>query len=146
MKDNKYILNTALAAVLGITLLICVLVRTFQPTALLPKQEIPGMVLLSLVALVADHYLTKGGKRCYVCVFLLSALSFGLLPFAACFVGAMDALKLGILGGVVFTVTTWLFSSMQERLSSGPAAKAAPVVSAFGLYLASQCLMGIFSL
>jgi len=39
---------------------------------------------------------------------------------------------------------TWLFSSIQDRLSTGPAAKAAPVVSAFGLYLAIQGLMGMF--
>jgi len=46
-------------------------------------------------------------------------------------------------GGVVFTVTAWLFTSIQDRLSSGPACKAAPVVSAFGLYLAAQAFTGI---
>ena len=40
-------------------------------------------------------------------------------------------------------MTAWLFTTVQERLSSGPSCKAAPVVSAFGLYLASQCFMGI---
>jgi hypothetical protein len=44
---------------------------------------------------------------------------------------------------VVFTLVTWLFSSMTDRLSTGPAAKAAPVFSALGLYLASQVLMGM---
>ena len=56
----------------------------------------------------------------------------------------MDALKLGALGGVVFTVTTWLFTSITDRISTGPEAKAAPVMSAFGLYLAAQALMGMF--
>ena len=37
-----------------------------------------------------------------------------------------------------------LFTDMAERLSSGPAAKAAPFLSAFGLYLAAQALMGMF--
>ena len=32
---------------------------------------------------------------------------------------------------------------MMERLSSGPVAKAAPVLSALGLYLAAQCFAGI---
>ena len=75
---------------------------------------------------------------------MFSALTFGLLPFAACFVGALEALKLGLYGGIVFTATTWLFSSMQDRLSSGPAAKAAPFASALSLYLAIQALMGMF--
>ena len=57
--------------------------------------------------------------------------------------GALEALKLGVIGCAVFTLTTWLFSSIQDRLSSGPAAKAAPILSAVGLYLTAQCFMGI---
>jgi hypothetical protein len=143
MKKNTYFLNTALAVVLGTALLVAVLVRTFGPIIIIPPLNIPNMVLLSLVALLADHYLSGGAKRCYICIPVLSALTFGLLPFAACFVGVWDALKLGVVGGVVFTVVTVLFTSIQDRLSSGPDCKAAPVLSAFGLYLAAQCFMGI---
>ena len=144
MKENKYFLNTSLALVLGLALLVAVLVRTFAPTVIIPALDIPNMVLLSLLALLVDHYVAKNARRCYICIPLLGALSFGLLPFAACFVGALEALKIGIIGGIVFTATTWLFTSIQDRLSSGPAAKAAPVLSAVGLYLASQCFMGMF--
>ena len=143
MKNKTYILNTLLAVVLGLYLLVCVLVRTFAPNIIMPQLDIPNMVLISLVALLLDHYLAYGAKRCYICIPVFSALTFGLLPFAACFVGAVEALKLGVLGCVVFTATTWLFSSIQDRLSTGPAAKAAPVMSAFGLYLAIQGLMGM---
>lgn len=144
MKENKYFLNTSLALVLGLALLVAVLVRTFAPTVIIPELDIPNMVLLSLLALLVDHYVAKNARRCYICIPLLGALSFGLLPFAACFVGALEALKIGIIGGIVFTATTWLFTSIQDRLSSGPAAKAAPILSAVGLYLASQCFMGMF--
>ena len=101
------------------------------------------MVLLSLAALVLDHYVAPDAKRCYICIPLLSAVAFGLLPFAACFVGAGEALKLALVGGLVFTVTTWLFTTIQERLSSGPAAKASAFFSAVSLYMAAQCFMGI---
>ena len=144
MKENKYFLNTSLALVLGLALLVAVMVRTFAPTVIIPELDIPNMVLLSLLALLVDHYVAKNARRCYICIPLLGALSFGLLPFAACFVGTLEALKIGIIGGIVFTATTWLFTSIQDRLSSGPAAKAAPVLSAVGLYLASQCFMGMF--
>ena len=144
MKNKTYTLNTMLADVLCMILLVCVLVRTFAPNVILPKLDVPNMVLVSLLALLADHYLAPGAKRCYVCIPVFSVLTFGLLPFAACFVGAWEAVKLGILGGVVFTVTTWLFSSISDRLSTGPNAKAAPVISALGLYLAAQVLMGMF--
>ena len=125
-------------------LLVCVLVRTFAPRIIMPKLDVVNMTLISLAALLLDHYLAPGAKRCYICIPVFSAITFGLLPFAACFVGGMEALKLGITGGIVFTATTWLFSAMMDRLSTGPAAKAAPFVSAFGLYLAIQALMGMF--
>ena len=143
MKNKTYLLNTMLAAVLTLALLIAVLVRTFFPIIIIPALDLPNMVLISLVALLADHYLAPAAKRCYICIPVLSAISFGLLPWAACFGGAAAALKLGLLGAVVFTVTTWLYSSIQDRLSSGPACKAAPLLSAFGLYLAAQSLMGL---
>ena len=144
MDKKTYTLNTLLAVVLGAALLVCVLVRTFLPNFIIPELDIPNMVLISLTALVLDHYLAPGAKRCYICIPVFSAITFGLLPFAACFVGGMEALKLGVYGGIVFTVITWVYSSIQDRLSSGPAAKAAPLMSAFGVYLAIQALMGMF--
>lgn len=143
MKNKTYTLNTLLAAILGAALLACVLVRTFLPRIILPELDIPNMVLLSLVALVADHYAAPGAKRCYICIPIFAAVTFGLLPFAACFVGALEALKLALLGGVIFTAATWLYTTMVDRISSGPMAKAAPVISALGLYLAVQCFAGI---
>ena len=144
MEKKTYTLNTILAVVLGAALLVCVLVRTFLPNFIIPALDIPNMVLISLAALLLDHYLAPGAKRCYICIPVFSAVTFGLLPFAACFVGAMEALKLAFFGGVVFTAITWLYSSIQDRLSSGPAAKAAPFMSALGLYLSIQALMGMF--
>jgi hypothetical protein len=143
MKNQKYFLNTALALVFGMVLLAMVLIRTFAPVIILPKLDIPNMVLLSLAALLVDHYVLKGAKRCYICIPVFAVLTFGLLPFAACLVTLLEAVKLGIVGGAVFTAVTWLFSAMEDRLSTGPAAKLAPVLSALGLYLASQCFMGI---
>jgi len=143
MKRQAYLLNTLLAAVLGCALLIAVLVRTFAPIIIIPRLDIPNMALLSLVCLLADHYLAPGARRCYICIPALSALTFGLLPWAACFVDAVQALKLAVVGGAVFTAVTWLFSSILERISSGPDRKSAPLVSAFGLYLAFQGFAGL---
>ena len=144
MNNKKFSLPTALIGVMTAVLLAFVLVRTFLPNFIIPALDVPNMVAISLIALLADHYLAKDARHCYICVAVFGVLSFGLLPFAACFVGGMDALKLGITGGIVFTVTTWLFDSIADRISTGPEAKAAPLMSAFGLYLAAQVLMGMF--
>ncbi len=143
MKQNHYFLNTALAIVLGIACVIAVLVRTFNPAALIPGLDIPNMVAISLAALVADHYVAKNAKRCYICIPVFSAITFGLLPFCAGFASILEAVKLAILGGVVFTATTWIYTSLQDRLSTGPMAKLAPIFSAVGLYLAVQCFAGL---
>jgi len=143
MKNRTYVLNTFLAAVLGLYLLAAIIIRTFCPQIILPKANIPNMVLLSLIALVLDHYLAPGAKRCYICIPILSAITFGLLPYTAAFVTPAIALKLAIVGGLVFTITTWLFSTIQDRLSSGPAAKASAFFSAVSLYMASQCFIGM---
>lgn len=142
--NKKYVLNTLLSYVLGMVLLVFILVRTFLPRMILPDLNVTNLVLISLITLVLEHYLAPGAERCYICIPVFSAITFGLLPFAACFVGGMDALKLGLMGSIVFTAITWLFSSMVDRLSTGPRVKAAPIISALGLYLAIQALMGIF--
>ena len=144
MKNKTYLLSTFLAAVVGIALLACVIVRAFFPAVILPKANIPNLLLLRVIALVLDHYLAPGAKRCYICIPVFAALTFGLLPYAAAMAAPMEALKLALVGGVTFTVTTWLFTSMADRISTGPEAKLAPIMSAFGLYLASQCFMGMF--
>ena len=144
MKQNHYFLNTALAVVLGIACGAAVLVRTFTPAAVLPHLDIPNMVALSLVALLLDHYVARDAKRCYICIPVFSAVTFGLLPFCAGFATPLEAVKLAVLGAVVFTATTWLFSSVQDRLSTGPAAKLAPILSAVGLFLSAQCFVGLF--
>ncbi len=144
MDKKTYVLNSLLAAVAGIALLVMVVVRTFVPAIILPDFGVTNLVLISLIALVLDHYLAPGAKRCYVCIPVFSAITFGLLPWCGGFVTPMEALRLAVLGGVVFTAVTWVYTDMADRLSSGPAAKAAPLVSALGLYLAVQCLMGMF--
>ncbi len=141
---KKYMLNTFLAAVFTAALLAMVIARAICPVLVFPGFGVPNLVLISLIALLLDHYIVKDAPRCYICIPVFAFAAFALLPLAAGFVQPGDVLALGLKGAVVFTVTTWLFSSMQERISTGPQAKFAPVMSAFGLYLASQCFMGMF--
>ena len=142
MKDNRNFRGIALTAVVCLALAACVVTRAFAPVAVLPQLNIPNMVLLSLAALLAEFYLAGEGK-CSVLTFLFAALAFGVLPLAAGLAEAMEAVKLAVIGGVVFTLTAWIFDSVRDRLSTGPAAKAAPVFSALGIYLAAQCFSGI---
>ena len=143
MKNNKFLLHVVLAAVLFVALLVCMLVQVLQPAAIIPPLNIPNMVLLSVTALLIEHLLAQGNPRCYWFTALFGALGFGVLPLVAGFACVHDFWKFGLIGGCVFTVTTFLFTSATERLLTGPKARAAVALTAVGIYLAAQCFAGI---
>ena len=141
---KKYMLNTFLALVFTLALLAMVVARAICPVLVFPGFGVPNLVLISLIALLLDHYLVEDAPRCYICIPVFAFLTFAILPFVAGFIQPFEILSLGIRGAVTFIVTTWLFTSMADRISTGPQAKLASLMSAFGLYLASQCFMGMF--
>ena len=143
MKNKTYTLNTVLTAVLAAVLAVMVVLRAVSPQLILMQFDIVSITGISLIALVLDHYLAKGAKRCYICIPVFAALSFGILPFAAGMVALKYVLGLAASGAVIFTLCTFAFTSIQDRLSSGPAARLAPVMSAIGIWLAVQAFAGI---
>lgn len=143
MKNNQYFLNTLLAVVVFVAALVMLVLRVLSPVHILPVWNIPFMVLLSLVALLLEHYIAPCNPRCYICIPVFGMLTFGLLPLMAGFACSHTFWKLGLVGGITFAVTTWLFTAMIDRLQSGPVAKLAPIVGSFGIFLAAQCFTGI---
>lgn len=143
MKQQPFFLNILLSILLCAVLLIAMLLRAFVPTLILPRADIPSLVLLSLVVLLIDHYLAPGQPHRRAGIPLLAMLSFGLLPWVARFADGFHAIRLGLVGGAVFTVTARLFSSILDRISSGTNRRAAPFISALGLYLAAQGFLGL---
>ncbi len=132
-----------LTIVLGIVLFAGILVRVFAPIVMLPKLEITNIVLISLIALLADHYLGKEHNRNYVGILILSILTFALLPWVSGFVSGLDVLKMAVVGGVTFTSVTWMFSSVQDRIQSGKSSKVTLIICALGIYFAVQCFAGM---
>ena len=143
MKNKTYTLSTVLIAVLTAVLAVMAALRAFSPQIILPIFDIPTLTAISLVALVLDHYLARDAKRCWICIPIFAALSFGILPFAAGMVALSSILGLALTGAAIFTVCTFVFTSVQDRLSSGPAARLAPIMSALGIWLAVQAFAGI---
>ena len=143
MKNNKYFLSTLLAGVVFVACVAALLVRVWMPAAVIPVLNIPNMVTLSVIALLIEHFLTKGNPRCYICIPVFGALTFGILPLMAGFACQHTFWKFGLVGAVVFSVTTFLFTSAQDRLLTGPKARAAAVITGIGIWLAAQCFAGI---
>lgn len=143
MKQNKFLLHIVLVAVLFVAFTVCLMVRVWQPAAIIPPLNIPNMVLISLLALLIEHFLANGNSRCYWFTALFGVLSFGILPLMAGFACVHDFWKFGLIGGCVYTAVTFLFTSATERLKTGPKARFAVILTAVGIYLAAQCFAGI---
>lgn len=144
MKNNKYLLSIVFTLTLSAVLMICVLVRLVFPLVILPQWNVPNLVLVSVISLLVSHYIGNRNSQSWLSLFLLASASCALLPWAAGWAIPLQAALYGLSGGIVFTATVWLFASITDRLSSGPAARLAPIMGAVGLYLASQCFQGIF--
>lgn len=143
MKKRPYLLSVLFSAALTAVLLGCLIARLVYPLVILPRWDVPNLVGLSAAVLVLEGYLSGKNRRNYVAVFLFAAASSGVLPWAVGFVVPGEMGKYALTGGAVFCATSWLYDSLTDRLSTGPAAKAAPVLGGVGLYLAAQCFQSI---
>ena len=103
MKNNKYFLNTLLVAVLFLVMAVFMVLRAVQPPVILLPLNIPNMVLISVIVLLAEFHLAPGNDRCYICIPVLAALTFGILPLVAGFACQHTFWKIGLVGGVVFS-------------------------------------------
>lgn len=143
MKNNKFLLNTIFTLVLFAALAIAMTLRIFFPALVIPPLNVPNLVLLSLAALLLEYFIAPCNQRCYACVTILGVLACGALPLMAGFACVHTFVNLGLVGGIIFTATTFVFSSMTERLRTGPKARGAVLMGALGIYLAAQCFAGI---
>ena len=142
MKKNTITVNTLLAVVLGVGLLVGMVWRTFMPYVVLPELEVTSMVGITLIALLLEYYISGEQKRNWGIQIALAAVTFGGLSLAAGLPYA--GIKTFILGAIVFAFMTFLFDSMVHRLEVTTDKKCAVIPTAFVLYLACQCFMGMF--
>ena len=129
MKNNKFFLPVILISVLFITMLCCMLIQIFQPAVIIPPLNIPNIVLISIAALLIEHFISQNSPRCYICALLFGAGAFAALPLLAGFACVHDFWKIGLVGGVTFALTTYLFTSAAKRLKTGPQAPAALILT-----------------
>ena len=141
MEKKNFVLNVLLAVVLGAGLLVGMVWSAFQPNVVLADLELPAIAALVLIALVIE-YLWKGTqKRTWAVQIVLVAITFAVIPFAAGYAGV--GIGLILCGTAMFTALTWIFDSVAERLDVTCDCKCAMIPTAFVMYLACQCFMGM---
>ena len=142
MKKNTMMVNTLLAVVLGAGLLTGMIWRTFMQYVVLPKLDVIAMTALLLIALVLEYLLAGMQKRSWALQIILAMITFGGLAFVAGLPYA--GIQTFLTGAAVFAAVTFLFDSMVKRLEVTTDQKYAVIPTAFVLYLACQCFMGMF--
>lgn len=143
MNKKTFALNGWLTAALGAVLLVMVLAKTFQPALQLHPLSIPGITAIVLVALLAESFHKEREAHCLILQPILAAVTFAVLPMAAGVVLPAEAWKVALTGGVVFAIAAFVFDSIVDRVDSGAAGRIALVLTAFGIFLASQCFAGM---
>ena len=140
-------LTLCLSAVLLVAGLAAQIARAFVPNVILPPLGIPTLAALSLIALVLEAIFFGQQHRFWATSLIVGIVDFGLLSLCAGQAPtALEALRVGILGGAVCLVCEVLLHSILDRLSSGAVGKhrrSMAVVSALLLWLAVQSLMSI---
>lgn len=144
MKERPYFLNILLTVLWTLVLAAFMICKAFFPANILPPFDIPLLLGVILIALLLDRKSVPRTGRALIFSVVLAALTFGALPLCAGLAGNLTALKLAVAGGITFAVSDPLYRSMLCRLSSGAKTRFAPLISAFGLFLAGQCFTGIF--
>ena len=142
MKKSTMMVNTLLPVVLGVGLLVGMVWRTCMPNVVLPELDVIAMVGITLIALVLEYYMVGKVKRSWVLQIVLAAVTFGGLGMAAGVAGV--GVNTFLVGAVAFAVLTYVFDSMVSRLEVTTNKKCAVIPTAFVLYLACQCFMGMF--
>ena len=141
MEKKNFVLNVLLAVVLGAGLLVGMIWSAVVPNVVLTDLELPSIAALMLIALVIE-YLWKGTqKRAWIAQIVLAAVTFAVIPFAAGYAGA--GIKLILCGTAMFAALTFIFDSVAERLDVTTDCKCTMIPTAFVMYLACQCLMGM---
>ena len=141
MEKKSFVLNGLLAAVLGAGLLAGMIWRVFVPNVVLADLNLPSMAAIVLITLLIEYFVKGTQKRAWAVQIILAAVTFAVLPFAAGLANA--GVKVTILGTVVCAALTWIFDSVAERMTVTADCKTVMIPTAFVMYLACQCFMGM---
>ena len=142
MKKNTMMVNTLLAVVLGVALLVAKISKTYMPYLVFPAMDIIAVVGITLIVLVLEYYLVGRVKRAWMLQIIFAGLTFFGVGMAAGVAGV--GIMTFVTSAVAFGVLAFAFDSMVARLEVTTDHKLAVIPTAFVLYLACQCFMGMF--
>lgn len=135
---------------LSVLLMICcvavIVTKAFLPAYILPRITITLLIGMSLLSVILEVWIFQSeGTPEYLMTGLLTAAAFFVMTLAVGLAGVFGAVKVGIVGGIVYTLCLLVINAMRAQLeSAGTTHKGgALTLAAALLLLASQSLAGI---
>lgn len=142
MKKQPYFGSIVLSILLGLFCIVNLLSGIFAPLASMPKLEIPMILLLSALAKVIQGCVQDSLKTGMADV-LIGTAAFALLPWCAGLTGGVQAVKLCIIGGIVYGLAGFFLYGAAQRSSVTHVHKLALIINAVVLFLAFQSFSGV---
>ena len=143
MRKNEYLVNILLAVIMALMMVGFLVARTVYPILLLPARSIPNLIIACVMALVAAEYLNPGAKYNWFCSAILAGLTLGLFPFVAGIAEVEEIWLLVLTGTASFLFTERMFTSILDRIASGPRARLAPLSAGLVICLIGQIFAGM---
>jgi len=140
MKKKPFFVNILLVILTGLACLAESLLHMLSPATLLPRFDLPMLAALTLLALVLEAYLGSPEKRDWVTTILLGGVTLTALPLCAGLTLPQPIWAAFLASCAVFCVLSLLFHGCRERMTG----RLAPLASGIVLFLACQCLQGIY--
>lgn len=140
MKQNPFFVNTLLAIITGIICLAELLIQMLAPSSLLPTFDLPMLAAISLLALTVERYIGGSTQRQWLPTILLGGITLTALPLCVGIQPPHPIWVVFLVGCSVFGVLALLFTEFSNRMSG----RFSPLACGLILYLACQCLQGIY--
>lgn len=138
--------SLCLSALLTVGCVAIIFIKAFKPDFILPRITITLLVGLSLAAQLLEYWLfPRNSQPDYLETGLLAMAAFGCLTWAVGLANVSDAGKVGIFGGIVYTICLLVFRAMEAQLETTAIRRRGLALTgaALLLLLASQSLAGI---
>lgn len=138
--------SLCLTLLLTVCSVVLIVVKAFMPELILPRLTITVLTGLSLASLVLEYWLfPRNTQPDYLETGLMTMVVFAALTWAVGLATVVDAGKVGIFGGIVYTLCLLVFRAMEAQLETASIKRRGLALTgaALLLLLASQSLAGI---
>lgn len=144
MMSQRYLKCIIYIAIITIASLVALVSNSFFPDIMFPSISIPMLVLFAALAQMLAFYLRIDDEGCPFLSAMFASIATVTLPLLARVEFKHSIWIMFIVSYAVYVAVDFIYSSIADRMKSGPKAILAPAVNCLLLFLASEAFMGLF--